>query len=351
MEHHSNIVPWQLTAAGHRRGAPLHPAHRRRPARPLGPGVPAHRADEDPVGDRHVERARDDHAPRAARRGGARRGRGRRRGRGAARPAQRCRRSPSSTATSSRSAVTRCSVRRRPAACTRKAELLDAMDPMFGGGEMIHEVFHDHSTWKDIPYKFEAGTMQIAQQVGLGAAVDYLEALGMDAVRAHEEEITRYALDELIDGGRDGLRTEGRRRARRRGELLVPGRPPARPRDDPGRGGRGDPRGPPLRAARDAALRHARHGTGVVLRVQHAGRGRRAGRTRWPKPKTSSGSSVRRNRGARRHLQGSDPRPLQEPPEQARAAGGGRDEDEEQPALRRRDHRVREPRGRRSSPR
>ena len=52
------------------------------------------------------------------------------------------------------------------------------MDPMFGGGEMIHEVFHDHATFKPIPYKFEAGTMQIAQQVGLGAAVDYLEALG-----------------------------------------------------------------------------------------------------------------------------------------------------------------------------
>ncbi|MGZ5300099.1 MAG: SufS family cysteine desulfurase [Actinomycetota bacterium] len=82
-----------------------------------------------------------------------------------------------------------------------KAEILDAMDPMLGGGEMIHEVFHDHSTYKPIPYKFEAGTMQIAQQVGLGAAVDYLDAMGMDVVRAHEEEITRYALDRLIDAG------------------------------------------------------------------------------------------------------------------------------------------------------
>jgi cysteine desulfurase/selenocysteine lyase len=82
-----------------------------------------------------------------------------------------------------------------------KAEVLDAMDPMFGGGEMIHEVFHDRSTFKPIPYKFEAGTMQIAQQVGLGAAVDYLDAIGMDVVRAHEEEITRYALDRLIDAG------------------------------------------------------------------------------------------------------------------------------------------------------
>ena len=75
------------------------------------------------------------------------------------------------------------------------------MDPMFGGGEMIHEVFHDRSTYKPIPYKFEAGTMQIAQQVGLGAAVDYLDAIGMDVVRAHEEEITAYALDRLLDAG------------------------------------------------------------------------------------------------------------------------------------------------------
>src|SRR5439155_17277953 len=82
-----------------------------------------------------------------------------------------------------------------------KRELLEAMDPFLGGGEMIREVFHDHSTWNDVPWKFEAGTMQIAQQVGLGAAVDYLEALGMDAVRAHEEEITAYALDRLLDAG------------------------------------------------------------------------------------------------------------------------------------------------------
>jgi cysteine desulfurase / selenocysteine lyase len=82
-----------------------------------------------------------------------------------------------------------------------KAEHLEAMDPLFGGGEMIREVFHDHATWNDVPYKFEAGTMQIGQQVGLGAAIDYLETLGMDEVRAHEEEITRYALDRLIDCG------------------------------------------------------------------------------------------------------------------------------------------------------
>jgi cysteine desulfurase / selenocysteine lyase len=82
-----------------------------------------------------------------------------------------------------------------------KPALLEAMDPMMGGGEMIHEVFHDRTTYKEVPYKFEAGTMQIAQQVGLGAAIDYLEALGMDKVRAHEEEITRYALDQLLEAG------------------------------------------------------------------------------------------------------------------------------------------------------
>jgi cysteine desulfurase / selenocysteine lyase len=82
-----------------------------------------------------------------------------------------------------------------------KPELLDRMAPMLGGGEMISEVFHDRATYKPVPYRFEAGTMQVAQQVGLGAAVDYLESLGMDAVRAHEEEITRYALDRLLDAG------------------------------------------------------------------------------------------------------------------------------------------------------
>jgi cysteine desulfurase/selenocysteine lyase len=82
-----------------------------------------------------------------------------------------------------------------------KAEILDEMDPMLGGGEMIEEVFHDRATFKPIPYKFEGGTMPIAQEIGLGAAIDYLETLGMDNVRAHEEEITRYALDRLLEAG------------------------------------------------------------------------------------------------------------------------------------------------------
>jgi cysteine desulfurase/selenocysteine lyase len=82
-----------------------------------------------------------------------------------------------------------------------KREHLDTMSPMFGGGDMIREVFHDHATWNDVPYRFEAGTMQVAQQVGLAAAVEYLQAIGMDAVREHEVELTRYAMDRLLEAG------------------------------------------------------------------------------------------------------------------------------------------------------
>jgi cysteine desulfurase/selenocysteine lyase len=82
-----------------------------------------------------------------------------------------------------------------------KLELLEAMDPFLGGGEMIMEVFPDHSTYKEPPHKFEAGTMNIAQEVGLGAAVDYLQALGMENVKRHEEELAAYAIERLTDAG------------------------------------------------------------------------------------------------------------------------------------------------------
>ena len=82
-----------------------------------------------------------------------------------------------------------------------RRELLEEMGPFLGGGEMISEVFPDRATWNEVPFKFEAGTMNIAQEVGLGAAIDYLEALGMDAVREHEEEITQYAIECLTEAG------------------------------------------------------------------------------------------------------------------------------------------------------
>jgi cysteine desulfurase / selenocysteine lyase len=82
-----------------------------------------------------------------------------------------------------------------------KRELLDAMDPFLGGGEMIMEVFPDHSTYKEPPHKFEAGTMNIAQEIGLAAAIEYLGSLGMDAVREHEKQLTAYAIGRLEDAG------------------------------------------------------------------------------------------------------------------------------------------------------
>ena len=82
-----------------------------------------------------------------------------------------------------------------------RLELLEEMDPFLGGGEMISEVHFDHSTYKDPPWKFEAGTMNIAQSVGLGAAVDYLLDIGMKNVREHERELTAYALDRLSAAG------------------------------------------------------------------------------------------------------------------------------------------------------
>jgi cysteine desulfurase/selenocysteine lyase len=83
-----------------------------------------------------------------------------------------------------------------------KRELLEAMPPFMGGGEMIRSVSLRTSTWNDLPWKFEAGTPAIAEAVGLGAAVDYLNALGMENVQRHEQELTGYALQQLqaIDG-------------------------------------------------------------------------------------------------------------------------------------------------------
>ena len=78
-----------------------------------------------------------------------------------------------------------------------RAELLEAMPPFLGGGEMIRDVRLDGFTPNEVPWKFEAGTPPIAEAVGLAAAIDYLKALGMDAVREHERSLTGYALNAL----------------------------------------------------------------------------------------------------------------------------------------------------------
>jgi cysteine desulfurase/selenocysteine lyase len=80
-----------------------------------------------------------------------------------------------------------------------RRELLSTMRPFVSGGHMISRVDDQMSTWSDLPHKYEAGTSAIAEAIGLGAAVDYLSALGMENVRAHEESLTAYALERLSE--------------------------------------------------------------------------------------------------------------------------------------------------------
>ncbi len=80
-----------------------------------------------------------------------------------------------------------------------KAELLQKMEPFMTGGHMISSVRTDKTTWGELPHKFEAGTAPMAEAVGLGAAIDYLEAVGLDKIHAHEHELTVYALGKLAE--------------------------------------------------------------------------------------------------------------------------------------------------------
>ena len=80
-----------------------------------------------------------------------------------------------------------------------KRELLESMRPFLGGGDMIRRVSLEGSSWNDLPWKFEAGTPSIAEGIGLGAAVDYLQQIGMEQVHAHEQFITDYTLEALSE--------------------------------------------------------------------------------------------------------------------------------------------------------
>jgi cysteine desulfurase/selenocysteine lyase len=95
-----------------------------------------------------------------------------------------------------------------------KSEHLQKMPPFLGGGEMIKEVHTTGASWKDLPYKYEAGTPNIAGAIGLGAAVDYLRRIGMENVHDHEKEMTKYALNRMADV--KGLVTYGPRAIDRR---------------------------------------------------------------------------------------------------------------------------------------
>jgi cysteine desulfurase / selenocysteine lyase len=99
-----------------------------------------------------------------------------------------------------------------------RRELLDVMPPFLGGGSMIKAVEDDHSTWAPVPAKFEAGTPAIAESAGIGAAADFMTGIGMEAVRAHERDVTAYALERL--SAMPGVTVHGPADAAERGALV-----------------------------------------------------------------------------------------------------------------------------------
>src|SRR5438128_4896169 len=101
-----------------------------------------------------------------------------------------------------------------------RAELLEAMPPFLGGGEMITDVRFDGFEPNEVPWKFEAGTMPFVEASGLSAAIDYLSALGMDAVRAHEKTLTEYTLRALEERFEGRLRIHGPRDVEQRGGAI-----------------------------------------------------------------------------------------------------------------------------------
>jgi cysteine desulfurase/selenocysteine lyase len=99
-----------------------------------------------------------------------------------------------------------------------RQDLLDHMEPLMGGGEMIKEVHLQDARWNDLPWKFEAGTPNIEGVIGLGVAVGYLTKLGMQNVREHEKDVTRYAIERLA--GVKGLVLYGTREIEKRGAVI-----------------------------------------------------------------------------------------------------------------------------------
>jgi cysteine desulfurase/selenocysteine lyase len=96
-----------------------------------------------------------------------------------------------------------------------RRELLQTMEPFLTGGHMISSVRFDRTTWGELPHKFEAGTAPMAEAVGFGAAIDYLQAIGFDTIEAHEHELAAYALGRL--GELDGITLYGPPADRRAG--------------------------------------------------------------------------------------------------------------------------------------
>ncbi|HSC03082.1 MAG TPA: SufS family cysteine desulfurase [Solirubrobacteraceae bacterium] len=102
-----------------------------------------------------------------------------------------------------------------------RRELLEEMPPFIGGGHMIRTVAANESTWTDLPWKFEAGTSQIAEAIGLGAAVDWIQGIGMDSIRAHEQALVGEVLSRLASSSEvPGVAVQGPSSASDRGALV-----------------------------------------------------------------------------------------------------------------------------------
>ena len=157
-----------------------------------------------------------------------------------------------------------------------KQALLEEMPPYQGGGDMILSVTFEKTTYNELPYKFEAGTPNIAGVIGFGAALDYVSGIGLERIAAHEHDLLAYATERLSEV--PGLRIIGHGGGEGGGDLVrAGGHPSPRHRHRARLRGRGHPHRPPLRAAGDGALRPARHRAGVHGRLQHPGGDRRAG--------------------------------------------------------------------------
>ena len=143
-----------------------------------------------------------------------------------------------------------------------REELLEQMPPYQAGGEMIRSVTFEKTLYNVLPHKFEAGTPNIAGSIGLGAAIDYVDSLGMEQIAAYEKELLDYGTDCLSRIG--GLKLIGT--AREKGGILVlyPRRHSS-PRhwDHPGLPGHCHPHRPPLRPTCHAAVRHSGHCPGI----------------------------------------------------------------------------------------
>ena len=191
-----------------------------------------------------------------------------------------------------------------------RAELLNALPPFLTGGSMIETVSMDATTFAAPPQRFEAGTPMTSQVIGLGAATRYLDALGMDAVEAHERELVAAAIDGLR--GIDEVRIIGPDlNGKPRLASVFRGRRRARPRRRPGarRRRRRDPGRAPLRDATAPPVRRRGNRACIVRRLQHHGRGRSAGGRRAPRHRL-----LRRGvsgHAPRADVSGSDPRSLQ----------------------------------------